>query len=477
MTERIKVDICVIGAGAAGLSVAAGASQMGSKTVLFEPGEMGGDCLNYGCVPSKALLSAGHAAVAARGEPNKGVTGAEPTIDRAAVHDWVREVIDGIAPMDSVERYEGFGVRVIRSKAAFIDPKTVEGGGVQVEARRFVVATGSVAKLPPIPGLAETPHFTNETIFGLKETPAHLVIIGGGAIGCELGQAFRDLGSEVTIVEGFDILGRTDPELTGVLREALTASGVRIIEQARVAEVRAGADGPEVVLEAAEEGGEGEVIAGTHLLVAAGRAPTVEGIGLEKAGIEYSPAGIKVDAGLKTTNRRVYAVGDVNGAWQLTHAAGYEAGVVIKNALFRLPAKVDYTACPQVVYTTPEVAQVGATEADLRRDGVAFKVLRWPFAENDRARSEGRTGGFVKVLTTPKGKILGAGIVGPQAGELIQVWVLALSAKLKISAMASMIVPYPTFGEVSKRAAGSYFAPMLFSDRTKWIVRMLSWFG
>ena len=301
MTERIKVDICVIGAGAAGLSVAAGASQMGSKTVLFEPGEMGGDCLNYGCVPSKALLSAGHAAVAARGEPGKGVTGSAPTIDRSAVHDWVREVIDGIAPMDSVERYEGFGVRVIRSKAAFIDKNTVEGGGVQVEARRFVIATGSVAKVPPIPGLADVSYVTNEQIFGLKETPDHLVIIGGGAIGCELGQAFRDLGSEVTIAEGFDILGRTDPELTGVLR-ALTAAGVRIIEQARVAEVRAGADGPEVVLEAAEEGGEGEVIAGTHLLVAAGRAPTVEGIGLEKAGIEYSPAGIKVDAGLKTTN-------------------------------------------------------------------------------------------------------------------------------------------------------------------------------
>lgn len=471
MPETIEPDICVIGGGSGGLSVAAGASQMGAATVLVESGHMGGDCLNFGCVPSKALLAAGHHARAWRDAAAFGLDATAPTVDAARVAGHVRQVIDGIAPHDSVERFEGLGVRVIRERARFTGPREVAAGDVRIRARRFVIATGSTPLVPPVPGLAEVPFLTNETIFGLQETPEHLLVIGGGPIGIELAQAHRRLGARVTVLEALAALGREDPELAGIALSALRRDGVEVRERTRVLRVE---PGPVVVVET--NGAEAR-IAGSHLLVAVGRKPAIDDLGLEAAGIAATPKGITVDKGLRTTNRRVYAIGDVAGGLQFTHVAGWHAGLVIRSALFRLPVTADPRAVPRVTYCDPELAWVGLSEEEARAKAGAVNILRWPFAENDRAAAERRGSGMVKAVVTPGGRILGAGIVGPSAGELIGLWVLAIQKKLSVGDIAGMVLPYPTLSEVSKRAAGSFYAPKLFSPRTRKLVRFLSRFG
>jgi len=474
MSAELDVDLCIIGAGSAGLSVAAGAAQLGQSVVLCEHAHMGGDCLNFGCVPSKALIAAAKAAQRVRDAGKFGIRAGAPEIDATAVRAHVRGVIAAIEPNDSQARFEGLGVKVLRTHAKFRDARTVEAGDHVIRARRFVVATGSSPFVPPIPGLSTTPHVTNETIFELSETPRHLIVIGGGPIGCELAQAHRRLGAEVSIVEAFTICPKDDPELVAVVRTALLADGVLINEGAKVKAVAGAAGAITVTLETKD--GERQ-ISGSLLLVAAGRRANVAGLELEKAGIAYTVKGITVDSGLRTSNARVFAIGDVAGALQFTHIAGYHAGIVIRRALFRLPAKASYAAAPWVTYTEPELANVGLTEAQARAQHGDIRVARWPFHENDRAQAERETEGFVKIVATPCGKILGAGIVGPQAGELIQPWVLAMTKGLTMRDMSSMIVPYPTLGEVNKRAASAFFTAALFSPRTKWLVRLLSRFG
>ena len=470
----MNVDICVIGGGAGGLAVAAGAAQMGAKTVLLEKYKMGGDCLNYGCVPSKALLAAGHAAQSVREADRFGITAADPTSRSKDIYGHVRGVIGAIEPNDSVERFEGLGVKVIEAAGKFVGRQEVEADGVRIKARRIVVSTGSTAFVSPIPGLDQVPYLTNETVFNRHQLPEHLIVIGGGPMGIELAQAHRHLGCEVTVLEMVSIMPKDDAELVDVVRQQVLRDGLDAREGVKIIRIEPYADGVRVVLE--KDGGE-EVVDGSHLLVATGRRPNVSGLNLEKAGIEYSEKGIPVDARLRTSNKKVFAIGDVAGGFLFTHVAGYHAGVVIKNALFHLPAKADHSTVPWVTYTAPELAQVGLNEAGAKQAGKDFRVLRWPFHENDRAQAEGATDGLVKAIITPKGQILGCGIVGAHAGELIQPWVLAMSEKLKIGAMATMIAPYPTFGEVSKRAASSFYAPSLFSDRTRKIVKFLSRFG
>ncbi len=475
MAQQIKTDICVIGAGSGGLSVAAGASQMGADTVLLEKHKMGGDCLNFGCVPSKALLAAGHAAEGIRNARRFGVDAAEPKVDAKRVFQHVHGAIAAIEPNDSVERFTGLGVNVIEAAGRFVDAGTVEAGDTRITARRFVIATGSSPFVPPIPGLEDVPYYTNETVFYAEALPAHLIVIGGGPIGIELAQAHRHLGCRVTVLELFNVMPKDDPELVAVVRKQLDADGIVIREGVKIGRVEKTDDGLAVILES--DGGE-ERVEGSHLLVATGRRANVDGLNLEAAGIGYSPKGIEVDARLRTTNKKVFAIGDVAGGLQFTHVAGYHAGIVIKNALFRLPAKADHSTVPWVTYTAPELAQVGLTEAEARdRHGAGIRVLRWPFHENDRAQAEGETEGLVKAITTKKGVILGCGIAGPQAGELIQTWVLAMSQKIKVGGVATMIAPYPTLGEVSKRAAGSFYTPSLFSEKTRKIVRFLAKFG
>ncbi len=466
----LEPDICVIGAGSGGLSIAAGASQMGANVVLLEKGEMGGDCLNYGCVPSKALLAAGHAAAAIAGAKRFGVHATLDKIDDPAVYAHVEGVIDAIRPMDSQERFEGMGVTVIREAGRFTAPDRVEAGGRTIRAKRFVIATGSSPAVPPIPGLDTVDFLTNETVFARDALPRHLVVIGGGPIGVEMAQAHAQLGCRVTLLEMFTIMANDDPELVDVVRQKLVAEGIDVVEGAAVKAVEKTADGIAVVT---EKDGQAGRVEGSHLLVAAGRRANVDGLDLEKAGIAYTAKGVTVDTRLRTSNGKVFAVGDVAGGPQFTHVAGYHAGVAIKNILFRIPAKADHSTVPWVTYTVPELAQVGLTEKAAKEKGLEFEILRWPFHENDRAQAERSTGGFVKAVVTPKGKVLGCGIVGPQAGEHIQVWALALTKGLKAGDLAQVIVPYPTLGEVSKRAAGSFFTPKLFSERTRKIVRLL----
>jgi pyruvate/2-oxoglutarate dehydrogenase complex dihydrolipoamide dehydrogenase (E3) component len=470
----LEADLCVVGGGSAGLSVAAGASQMGAETVLIEAGKMGGDCLNYGCVPSKAMLAAGHAAHGVRHAGRFGVNGHEPAIDFGRVHDHIQGVIGAIAPLDSQERFEGLGVTVLRDHASFRGPDEIAVGDRLVRARRFVIATGSKPVAPPIPGLDAVPYLTNETIFDQRAAPAHLIVIGGGPIGCEMAQAHRRLGAAVTVVDMGPILPKDDPELTAVVRSQLEADGVVIRERVQVQAVEAAGNGVAVLLAKDDQV---ERIEGSDLLVAAGRAPQVEGLNLEAAGVAFDRRGITVDRRLRTSNKKIFAIGDVAGPYQFTHVASYHAGIVIRNALFRLPAKVDYRALPWVTYTDPELAHVGLTEEQAHKDGQAIEILRWPFTENDRAQAEDETSGLVKAVIGKRGRILGASIVGAQAGELIMPWVLAIGQGLKIGALANMIVPYPTRGEVSKRAAGRYYTAKLFSPRTRWLVRQLARLG
>lgn len=470
MADLLTPDLCVIGAGSGGLSVAAGAVQMGASVVLIEKHKMGGDCLNYGCVPSKALLAAAHHAQAHREGTAFGITPVEPQIDYARAMDHVAETIAHIAPVDAVDRFVGLGCTVIEDEARFTGPRVVEAGGKTIRARRFVIATGSQALVPPIEGLSHVPFFTNETLFENRTRPDHLLIIGGGPIGLEMAQAHRRLGASVTVIEAATALSKDDPECARIVVERLRAEGVAIHEGAGVTKV-SGSDGAITVH--TEDG----LFEGSHLLVAVGRKPNVEGLGLDKAGVDFSPRGIAVDAGLRTSNRKIYAIGDVAGGPQFTHVAGYHAGLVIRSALFRLPARVKAGAIPWASYTDPELAHVGLTEQAAREAGQAPRVLRWPLAENDRAQAERIRHGLVKVVLDPKGRILGCSIVGPHAGDLIQPWILAISQGLKIGAFAGMVVPYPTLGEAGKRAAGSYYVPSIFSLLVRRVVRLLARLG
>jgi pyruvate/2-oxoglutarate dehydrogenase complex dihydrolipoamide dehydrogenase (E3) component len=466
--QELKTDILVIGAGSGGLSVAAGASQMGADVILLEGHKMGGDCLNFGCVPSKALIASGKAAYGQAHASALGVADVVPQVDYAAAKDHVHDVIAQIEPMDSQDRFEGFGVKVIREYGQFVSPTQVQAGDHLITARRVVIATGSSPLVPPIPGLDQVPHYTNETIFDLRDKPEHLLIIGGGPIGMEMAQAHIRLGCKVTVIEGMQALGKDDPEAAEIVLDTLRAEGVEIHEQAMVAQIR-GADGKvEVVTET------GQIYSGSHLLLAAGRKANTDRLNLQAAGIEPTRTGIKVDDALRTTNKKVYAIGDVAGGLQFTHVAGYHAGIIIRSALFGLPSKAKTAHIPWATYTDPELAQVGLTEAQARaQHGDKMEVARFDYHHNDRAISERKTKGFIKVMVV-KGRPVGATIVGHQAGELINLWSLALANNLKMGQIAAMVSPYPTIGELNKRVAGAYFSPRLFENQTvKRVVRFV----
>jgi pyruvate/2-oxoglutarate dehydrogenase complex dihydrolipoamide dehydrogenase (E3) component len=464
VAATLTPDICVVGGGSAGLFVAAGAAQLGLRVVLVERALMGGDCLNYGCVPSKALLAAAKVAQAQRSGDQFGIAPVEPQVDFAKVMDHVHGVIAAIAPHDSVERFEKLGVQVLKEEARFVSRDELQAGGHRIRARRIVLATGSRPSVPPIPGLAEALYLTNETLFASRTLPSHLIVIGGGPIGLEMAQAHRRLGSRVTVIEAASFLAKDDPELAAIVVQRLKEEGVVLREQASIVRV----DGTAITLK------DGERIEGSHLLVATGRSPNVEALDLERAGIPHTKQGITVDASLRTSNKRVWAIGDCNGLYAFTHMAGYEASLFIRS-LFRLPARMDHGIVPWTTYTDPEFAQAGLSESAARKQhGDGIRVLRCRLSEIDRAQAERASEGLLKAITGPRGRILGASIVAPHAGELIQPWCLAISQRLKIAALASFVPPYPTLGEVSKRAAGSYFAQKLFRPSTQRLVRFLS---
>lgn len=461
--QTIKADLCVIGGGSGGLSVAAGAAQMGAKVVLFEGHRMGGDCLNTGCVPSKTLLSAAKSA-----RP-----GVDPSASYAAAKARVRSVIAEIAPHDSVARFTGLGVQVIEADGVFQDPRHVVGGGFCVAARRIVIATGSRPRLPAIPGLAQVDYWTSDTVFESDQFPESLTVLGAGAIGIEMAQAHALLGSHVTVVEPFVMMGRDEPDLVAELRQTLVASGIRFVMGVAVDAVTQEANQTLVQLS------NGEMLRCDRLLVATGRAPNVERLCLDQAGIVYGPAGVATDERLRTNHTHIFAIGDVAGREAFTHAAGAHASIVVKQALFGLPAKVTGQVIPWVTYTDPELAHAGLTKAerDAAYPGDAQQTLEIPFAEMDRSRCEGNTVGRIRVVTDRTGRILSADILGQHAGELILPWVLAIEQKIPLSKLASTVVPYPTRSEITKRVAGRYFTPQLFSKRTRclvaWIQKLL----
>jgi len=425
---------------------------------------MGGDCLNYGCVPSKALIAAGKHAHAMQSGAPFGVAPVTPQVDYAAAKDHVRQAIETIEPVDSHERFEGLGVHVIREFGRFISKTEVQAGDAIITARRVVIATGSRPFVPPIPGIDTVPYLTNETVFDLRDRPEHLIVIGGGPIGLEMAQAHIRLGSRVTVIEAQKAMGKDDPELAAVVLENLRAEGVEILEDT-AAEAIEGKDG---AISVQTPNG---TITGTHLLMAVGRTVNIDTLDLKAGGVAHDRA-VKVDARLRsTTNKRVYAVGDAAGGLQFTHVAGYHASVIARSLLFGLPAKARKDHIPWVTYTDPELAQVGLTEAEARRKyGARLEVARFDYEHNDRAITERKTKGFIKVMVA-SGRPVGASIVGAQAGELIGVWALAIANKLKMSGVAAMVAPYPTLGELNKRAAGAYFSPKLFDNpRVKQIV-------
>lgn len=475
--KAYDVDICIIGAGSAGLSVASGAAQLGRSVVLFEAEDMGGDCLNSGCVPSKALIAAGKHAYAFSSGESFGVKPAKPTVNFETVKAHVKGVIDHIAPVDSQERFEGLGCTVIREFAKFKDANTVISETTEVKAKRFVIATGSRASAPPIPGLNETPYLTNENIFTVESQPKHLLIIGAGPIGIELGQAFARFGTKVEIVDIAPPLGRSEPEHAKVLVEALEAEGITFHAPVKTKKIRKTKTGVAIDLE------DGTVLNGSHLLVAAGRAPRTGGLDLEKAGITFDRRGIEVSESLRTSNKRVYAAGDVaKGMGGLTHAAGFHAGQLIRNFYFSPPfmgdrlSKANSVRMPAAIYVQPELASIGMTEAQAKEAGHKVRCVTWDFEENDRAIAERDNHGGVKIVATTKGKILGGSIVGDGAGEIIHLLSVAMTNKVKISGLAQIISPYPTRSEAVKRAASSWYTEKLFSDRTRKLAGFLTKF-
>lgn len=473
----VDYDLIVIGAGSAGLTAASAAAQLKAKVALVEREDrLGGDCLHHGCVPSKSLIHAARVAHTVRQGYRFGVNTSTPEINFQAALGHVHRVIDRIQLYDSVERFESLGVEVIFGQGHFSDRRTFEVNGRQLRARAFLIATGSRPAAPAIAGLEAAGYLTNLTVFDLQQQPASLAVIGGGPIGCELGQAFARLGTAVTLIASKEtVLPKEDTEAAQVVQQQLVADGVRLLTGCRAEKVSV-VDGKKHVW----TGSEAVVV--DEILLAAGRAPNIEQLNLEAAGVTVGKKGIQVNAKLQTTNPRIYAAGDVIGGYQFTHVAGSEGAVAMQNALLLPLKKMDYRVVPWATFTEPELARVGLTEAEARQQYGQIRVLKQAFDEVDRALAEAAGYGFAKIITRPNGEILGAHIVGPAAGELIHEAVLAMSQKLKVGALRSMIHVYPTLAEVNSKAAlqltkQSYSKNYRLQGLLRWIFERLRSLG
>lgn len=443
----VEYDLVVIGGGSGGLVVAGASAILKAKVALVEKHRLGGDCLWYGCVPSKSLLHASRVAYQVKNSDRFGIYNQLQEINFSEAMGHVHKVIQKIEPHDSPERFEGMGVEVIFGSGQFTNKNTFVVNGRELKARAFVISTGSRPSIPPIDGLEEAGYLTNEQVFSLQQRPDSLAIIGGGPIGCELGQAFSRLGSQVTIINSrSQILPKEDPEAAAVVEKQFQTEGITIYHNTRGEKV-------ELI------NGKKVITAGNHqisvdeILVSTGRSPNIESLNLEAAEVDYDKQGVKVNQKLQTSNSRIYACGDVIGGYQFTHVASHEASVVIKNALFLPTSKVDYRVIPWATFTDPELARVGLTEEQARkRYGKDVYVLKQDFSDVDRAQAEAATIGFGKIITRGNGEILGAHLVGTSAGELIHEIVLAMSHGLKVSALSGIHI-YPTLSEVNSKAA------------------------
>jgi len=470
----MNCDIAIIGAGPGGLSVASVAAQLGLKVVLVESGKMGGDCLNYGCIPSKSFIAAAKAAHTFTASNALGINSIVPPVSFDKVMDHVASVIKKIAIHDSIERFSKLGVEVIQGSAQFKDNHSIIVNETLIAARQFIIATGSSLTIPPIPGLESTAYLTNETIFNLREKPQHLIVIGAGPIGCELAQGFHFLGVKVTLLEALTMMPHDEPDLVTILREKFKADGISLYEHCKITQVHTFNDGVDLTIQLNNEE---KVIRGSHLLVATGRHANVENLDLENAGINFDAKGIKVNCYMQTSNKKVYAIGDVTGGLQFTHIANYHAGIVIRNAIFKMRAKANNDAAPWVTYTTPELAHCGMLASNMKELAPDAQILELPFTSNDRAQTELETLGKIKVIVSKKGVVLGCSILGPQAGELILPWIMLIKNKNKLRELTDVIIPYPTLNEISKRVASEYYASALFSNKVKMIVSWLKYLG
>lgn len=462
-----KYDVAIIGGGAGGLVVASVAAQLGLRVALVEKEkQLGGDCLHYGCVPSKALLRAAHVAHTATNAGDYGISAINTHTDMSRVNAYINRAVTTIQQHDSHERFRELGCDIYTGKARFTDPHHVQVHDVEIGAKRIVIATGSRAWIPDIEGLHEVGYLTNEDMYSLEALPEHLLVMGAGPVGVEMAQAYARLGSRVTLIELADyILPRFDRDISQGIKEQLLMDGINIVHGvvARVSQQQA------VKMVMMEDGRE---ISGDRLLVAIGRRPVVSELGLDKAGVAHDEQGIRVNARMQTSKRHIYACGDVTGLMPLTHVAEQQAGVVIANALFWVPRRMDYRVIPAVVYTQPECAQVGLSQDEAQQD-TSVKVIRFDMQQLDRAVADNTTRGFLK-LVVKKGRIAGAHAIGHHAGDVIHELALAIQENMKLSKITGLVHAYPSYSQLNRRAASQYYRDSLFSPFSRKLVRLLS---
>ena len=461
-------DIGVIGGGAAGLTVTSGAAQLGAKTLLVEKEKaLGGDCLHFGCVPSKTLIRTAHIYHLMKSAEKFGLPHSDiPPVDFTKVRERIQSVVSKIQTHDSEERFCGLGAKVEFGEPRFVDEHTIRLNGEHRSAKTWVIATGSSPGIPPVEGIGTVPYITNKENFSLDRLPGSMIILGAGPIAMEMAQAFCRLGTKVFVIQrSGQSLSKEDKDMADEVMHVLSLEGVVFHLNASVVCVKERGREREVVVK--DKQGNEAGLKAEQILVAMGRVPNTEGLGLKDIGVEYDGKGVKVDKRLRTTQRHIYAAGDVTGAFQFTHAAGYEGGIVISNAIFHLPRKADYTFLPWCTYTDPELASIGMNEKMAKEAGVEYRVWTERFEDNDRSLAEGEEVGKIKMILDRDEKPLGVQILGPQAGELLSEWVAVLNGKVKLSTLASAVHPYPTLGEINKRVAGSYFSPKIFSDRIR----------
>jgi len=461
-------DIGIIGGGAAGLTVVSGAAQLGARTLLIEKEkELGGDCLHFGCVPSKTLILTARAYHTMKNAQAFGLPAVEvPPVDFVKVKKRIQSVIATIQKHDSEERFCSLGAKVELGEPAFVDEHSIHLNGQRISAKNWVIASGSSPQIPPIEGLNKTPHITNKEIFSLDRLPASMIILGAGPIATEMAQAFSRLGTKVHVIQrSGQILSKEDRDMADAVTQVLAAEGVIFHLNVAVLDVKDSGRWKEVRIQNKDE--EVSTLKAEQILVAMGRSPNLEGLHLEEIGVAFDRKGIQVDARMRTTRKHIYAAGDVTGKFQFTHAAGYEGGIVVSNAIFHLPRKADYTFLPWCTYTDPELAGIGMNEKAAKDEGIEYTVFTETFQDNDRSLAEGNRTGKIKMLLDTNEKPIGVQILGPHAGELLSEWVVVMSGKVKLSTLADAVHPYPTLGEINKRVAGAYLSPKIFSDTVK----------
>jgi pyruvate/2-oxoglutarate dehydrogenase complex dihydrolipoamide dehydrogenase (E3) component len=461
-------DIGIIGGGAAGLTVASGAAQLGAKTLLVEKEkELGGDCLHFGCIPSKTLIRTAQAYHTMKNSQAFGLPAVEvPPVDFSKVKERIQSVITTIQEHDSEERFCGLGAKVEFGEPSFADEHSIRLNDQTLSAKAWVIATGSAPDSPRIEGLDKTPYITNKEIFSLDRLPESMIILGAGPIATEMAQAFCRLGTKVSVVQrSGQVLSKEDKDMADEIMQVLAAEGVTFHLNASVLGVKDMGNAREVFIKDKE--GKAATLRAEKILIAMGRDPNLKGLNLEAIGVDFDRKGIKVDERMRTTQKHIYAAGDVTGKFQFTHAAGYEGGIVVSNAIFHLPRKANYTFFPWSTYTDPELASIGMNEKGAKEAGIEYSVFTEPFIGNDRSLAEGERVGKIKMLLDKNERPLGVQILGPQAGELLNEWVAVLNGKVKLSTLASAVHPYPTLGEINKRVAGAYLSPKIFSDRVR----------